>query len=104
MGQFFSTLNMKFMAQLFRMLTPKRVLEQGISKIMRTRFVGLQVPFPGAALDIDNDKDYEAIKSRFDEWQEYLNGLNRKFSLSRCGEAFPQTPRLETDPYRVLNR
>ena len=33
---------------------------------MKTRFMALEVPYPGAALDIDNAKDYEAIKTRFD--------------------------------------
>jgi hypothetical protein len=31
--------------------------------------MGLEVPYPGAALDIDRDSDYEAIKTRFDEWR-----------------------------------
>ena len=103
MGQFFSTLNMKFMAKMFRALTPKRILEQGISKIMRTRFMGLQVPFPGAALDIDNDKDYEAIKSRFDEWREYLIRLNREYPLPRSTKA---TTLEKTSNYhqKVFNR
>ena len=29
---------------------------------MKTRFMALEVPYPGAALDIDNAKDYEAMK------------------------------------------
>ena len=39
---------------------------------MKTRFKTLEVPFPGAALDIDNSKDYDAMKIRFDEWWKYL--------------------------------
>jgi len=33
----------------------------------------MEVPFPGAALDIDNDRDYETMQARFDEWREYLS-------------------------------
>jgi len=51
---------------------------------LKTRFMGLEVPFPGAALDIDNDRDYETIKARFDEWREYLSRLeNSILSVSR---------------------
>ena len=39
---------------------------------MKTRFMALDVPYPGAALDIDNAKDYDAMKYRFDEWWKYL--------------------------------
>jgi hypothetical protein len=48
-------------------------MEQCISNLLDTRFKGLEVPYPGAALDIDRDSDYEAIKSRYDEWHGFLN-------------------------------
>ncbi|MZH05740.1 MAG: NTP transferase domain-containing protein [Nitrospinae bacterium] len=69
---FFGSLGLEFMIDYFRKLNPKKELEESISTIMKTRFSALEVPFPGAALDIDNAKDYEAMKTRFDEWQEYL--------------------------------
>jgi hypothetical protein len=37
--------------------------------------MALEVPYPGAALDIDNDKDYEVMKIRFNEWRVYLEQL-----------------------------
>jgi len=57
----------------FRRWTPRKDLERCISTIMETRFTTLECPYPGAALDIDNDKDYEAMNARFDEWADLLH-------------------------------
>jgi molybdopterin-guanine dinucleotide biosynthesis protein A len=73
MGLLFASLGLESMVRLFRSLTPKKALEKSISNIMKARFMGLEVPYAGAALDIDNDKDYEAMKIRFNEWREYLS-------------------------------
>ncbi|MFQ5451424.1 MAG: nucleotidyltransferase family protein [Nitrospinaceae bacterium] len=81
---FFAGLGLESAVNLFRSLTPKKDLERCISRILKTRFMGLEVPFPGAALDIDNDRDYEAIKSRFNEWREFLSRPDKTLlSLSR---------------------
>ena len=69
---FFANLRLDFLVDYFRKLNPKKELEKIISTIMKTRFMALQVPYPGAALDIDNAKDYDAMKIRFDEWWKYL--------------------------------
>jgi molybdopterin-guanine dinucleotide biosynthesis protein A len=73
MGLLFASLGLESMVRVFRSLTPKKALEKSISNIMKARFMGLEVPYPGAALDIDNDRDYEAMKIRFNEWREYLS-------------------------------
>ncbi len=73
MGLLFGSLGMDSVVDVFRRLTPKKDLEQCISTIMSTRFMALEVPFAGAALDIDNDRDYETMKIRFNEWREYLS-------------------------------
>lgn len=72
MGLLFARFGFTSIVDYFRGWTPKKEMERCISTIMKTRFMGLEVPFPGAALDIDNDKDYEAIKSQFKDWQGYL--------------------------------
>jgi molybdopterin-guanine dinucleotide biosynthesis protein A len=69
---FFASLRLDFLVDYFRNLNPKKEVEKRICTIMKTRFMALEVPYPGAALDIDNAKDYEAMKTRFDEWWEYL--------------------------------
>jgi GTP:adenosylcobinamide-phosphate guanylyltransferase len=73
MSLLFASLGIDAMVRIFRSLTPKRALEKSISNILKARFMGLEVPYPGAALDIDNDRDYEAMKIRFNEWREYLS-------------------------------
>jgi len=73
MGLLFASLGLESMVRVFRSLTPKKALEKSISNILKARFIGLEVPYAGAALDIDNDRDYEAMKIRFNEWREYLS-------------------------------
>jgi hypothetical protein len=69
---FFANLGLDFLVDYFRNLNPRKELERIIGAIMKTRFKTLEVPYPGAALDIDNAKDYDAMKNRFDEWWKYL--------------------------------
>jgi GTP:adenosylcobinamide-phosphate guanylyltransferase len=84
---FFGGLGLEFVVDYFRKLNPKKELEETISTIMKTRFSALEVPFPGAALDIDNAKDYEAMKTRFEEWQEYLKEAPLT-SIEKYSEAY----------------
>ena len=84
---FFSGLGLEFMVDYFKKLNPKKELEETISTIMKTRFSALEVPFPGAALDIDNAKDYEAMKTRFDESKKYLR-TTPLTSIEKYSKAF----------------
>lgn len=84
---FFGGLGLEFVVDYFKKLNPKKELEETISTIMKTRFSALEVPFPGASLDIDNAKDYEAMKARFEEWQEYLKAAPLT-SIEKYSEAF----------------
>ena len=43
--------------------------ERYISSILGTRFKIVETDFGGAAVDVDNDRDYETISSRFEEWR-----------------------------------
>ena len=71
-----SRLGFPRLTRFFRTWTPKAELEKAISGLMNTRFAGLEVPFPGAALDIDNDRDFRTMGIMFDQWRAYLKGLN----------------------------
>ena len=73
--QFFSSIGWKFAVKYFKKWTAKQDMENCISSLLNTRFKGLEVPYPGAALDIDRDSDYEAIKVRYDEWHDFLNSI-----------------------------
>ena len=71
--QFFTSIGWKSPVGYFKKWTSKEDMEHCISNLLNTRFKGLVVPYPGAALDIDRDSDYEAIKFRYDEWYGFLN-------------------------------
>jgi len=71
--QFFSSIGWMAPVNYFKTWTTNQDMEQCISNLLDTRFKGLEVPYPGAALDIDRDSDYEAIRSRYDEWHGLLN-------------------------------
>ncbi|MZG30573.1 MAG: NTP transferase domain-containing protein [Nitrospinae bacterium] len=80
---FFSNLRLDFLVDYFRKLNPKRSLEKIICAIMQTRFMALEVPYPGSALDIDNAKDYEAMKNQFEEWRNYLRIQEESQTLTK---------------------
>jgi GTP:adenosylcobinamide-phosphate guanylyltransferase len=70
-----SRIRLEKLANFFSAWTPKEELENAISDLMNTRFKGLETPYPGAALDIDNDRDFRTISIMFDPWREYLARL-----------------------------
>lgn len=74
----FSKLRCPPMVRYFKNWVPRRELEDWISKGLATRFKSLVVPFAGAALDIDNAPDYEAMKCRFQEWRTVLKQMEGK--------------------------
>ena len=71
--QFFASIGWKLPVEYFKKWTAKQDMENCISNLLNTRFKGLEVPYPGAALDIDRDSDYEAIKTRYNEWHDLLS-------------------------------
>ena len=81
LGLMFSRLKLDLLVDFFRSWVPKKGLEECISNIMQTRFAGLEVPFPGAALDVDNAKDYETLKLRFQDWRNDLRHLETQYPL-----------------------
>ncbi len=71
----FSKLNCPPLVRFFKSWVPRRELEEWISKGLATRFKSLVVPYPGAALDIDNEPDFEAMKSQYQEWRTLLKQM-----------------------------
>ncbi len=65
-------LDLPWLTAIFKRWVPRKKLEKTISQILNTRFASLEVPYPGAALDIDNDQAYEILKGQFDHWRSYL--------------------------------
>ncbi len=65
----------------FRNWVPKAALERWVSQGLATRFFGLTVPFPGAALDIDNEEDFRALEARFEEWRGRIRQMEQAHPL-----------------------
>jgi len=69
-------LDLPWFTAIFKRWVPRKDLEKAISHILNTRFTSQEIQFPGAALDIDNDENYEILKSEFDRWRSYLSNPN----------------------------
>lgn len=68
----FARLRLYFIEKMIRKVTHADSVARCISKLMKTRFGYVFTSLGGAALDIDRERDYEAMKSRFSEWRVYL--------------------------------
>jgi len=66
-------LDLPWLTAIFKGWVPRKDLETTVSQILRTRFTSLEVPYPGAALDIDNDQSYEILRNQFNHWRSYLS-------------------------------
>ena len=75
-----------FSDRLRRIITLSDV-ETNVGAILGTRAVTAMTHYGGAALDIDNDEEFEAIKANFDEWMAYQQELfNSKSGESKKGK------------------
>jgi hypothetical protein len=50
----------------------RKDLEESISSILGTHFTTVQTSFGGAALDVDSEEHYFAMKSNFSHWRNFL--------------------------------
>lgn len=62
-------LGLGFLTAGFRRLVSIEKLEEVIGDILGSRFGIVETQIPGAALDVDNDKDYETLKQMFTKWR-----------------------------------
>ncbi len=88
---FSSYMNWEKINSFFRNRLPKKEIEKCISQLLGTRFVGVETHFGGAAMDIDNRKDLEIMKLRFNEWRPIQEKLaNKIYSASDSLQGIPQ--------------
>jgi len=64
----------------FRRFLGKQEMQQDLSRIFKARFGSVMTSFGGAALDVDNEKDFQVIKRRYRDWMDYQETVagNRK--------------------------
>jgi hypothetical protein len=67
----------------FRKMISVEDLEGVLRNFLGCRFKIVETELPGAALDIDNERDYETMKIRFRFWREYQNSLINTLQKSR---------------------
>ena len=70
-----SELNFMYLTRFFSKWAPRQSIEKAISRLLGTRFISLEVPYPGAALDIDNDADFKSLQIMFATWRRYLASM-----------------------------
>jgi hypothetical protein len=64
----------------FRRFLIKEDMQRDLSRILKARFGTVVTSFGGAALDVDNEKDFQIIKRRYHDWMDHQERLikNRK--------------------------
>jgi hypothetical protein len=67
----------------FRRIISVEDIEGVVKNFLGCRFKIVETKLTGAALDIDNEKDYETMKIRFQLWREYQNTLINTFQKSK---------------------
>lgn len=92
LGLLFSWMKLRPLADFCRAWVPQQGLEDCISNIMGTRFKGLEVPFPGAALDIDNARDFEVMKLQLHTWQKHIKNMDPCYPIPSTHNTRPSTP------------
>lgn len=74
-ARWFDGIGWRRMSRWCRKAFPLERAAKSISKVLRTRFHLAVTHFGGAAIDVDNDADYKAIVTRFEEWVSLQRGL-----------------------------
>jgi hypothetical protein len=80
---FLSRMGLEILTPPFRKMISVEDLEGVLRNFLGCRFKIVETELPGAALDIDNERDYETMKIRFRFWREYQNSLINTLQKSR---------------------
>jgi len=80
---FLSRIGLEIITPIFRKLVSIEDIEKGIGELLGCRFTIVETKIAGAALDIDNEKDYETMKVMFAKWRKYQEQVIEKLSGKR---------------------
>jgi CTP:molybdopterin cytidylyltransferase MocA len=70
-----SRLGLGFLTPVFRRLVSIETVERAIEQLLGCRFKIVETQMPGAALDVDNEKDYETLKLMYSRWRDHQESL-----------------------------
>jgi molybdopterin-guanine dinucleotide biosynthesis protein A len=80
---FLSRIGLESLTPPFRRMISVEDIEDVVRNFLGCRFKIVETNLTGAALDIDNEKDYETMKIRFHFWREYQASLINNFQKLR---------------------
>lgn len=80
---FLSRIGLERLTPPFRRIITVEDIEGVVKNFLGCRFKIVETKLTGAALDIDNEKDYETMKIRFNFWRDYQNSLINTMPKSR---------------------
>ena len=72
---FIARLGLEFLTPLFRQLISLEGIEKTTGSVLGCKLKIVETKLIGAAIDIDNEKDYETISIMFNRWREYQKSL-----------------------------
>ena len=78
MALFFSHIRLEFLSLFFRQFVSVKMAEGIVSNVLKTRLKLVETSFGGAALDVDNERDFNIIKVMHKEWMEYQKDRRQK--------------------------
>ena len=80
---FLSRMGLESLTPLFRRIISVEDIEGALRNFLGCRFKIVETTLTGAALDIDNEHDYETMEIRFPLWREYQNELINALQKTR---------------------
>ena len=80
---FLSRIGLECLTPFFRRTVSVKDIQRAVSNFLGCHFTIVETQLTGAALDIDNEKDYETMKIRFAYWREYQRSICKSFQQSK---------------------
>lgn len=91
MALFFSHIRLEFLSRFFRQFVPIKLAEGIVSDVLKTRLKLVEASFGGAALDVDNERDFNTIEVMYKEWMEHQKSVKVSKSQSIKDQGIEKT-------------
>jgi len=80
-----SRLGMEFLTSYLRQFISMADIERVVGSVVGCKLKVVETKLVGAAIDIDNERDYETIKIMYERWREYQKSIMPFSPLARVG-------------------
>jgi len=78
MSLFLSHIHLEFLSRFFRQFVSIEMAEGIVSNVLKTRLKVVETSLGGAALDVDNERDFNVIKVMYGDWMEYQKDKSKE--------------------------